>query len=70
MMHRITNVKDERTRPDLHKHLIFVMKKEIQLKLDLNSSFPIKQISAHSRQHGHGKKRFSYRIQLHVDMEP
>jgi hypothetical protein len=22
-MHKITNVKDERTRPDLHKHLIF-----------------------------------------------
>jgi hypothetical protein len=50
-------MKDEKTQPDLHKHLIFVMKKEIQLNLDLNSSFTIKQISAHSQQHSHGGKK-------------
>ena len=46
------------------------MKKEIQLKLDMNSSFTNKQISAHSQQRSHGTKLLSYRIQLHVDMEP
>ena len=51
---------DERTRPDLHKHLIFAMKNEIQVKLDLNSPTTIKQISAHSQQHSHGKKKYSH----------
>jgi len=50
---------DETTRPDLHKHVIFVTKKEIRLKLDLNSSFTIKKISAQFQQHGHGKKLLS-----------
>jgi hypothetical protein len=51
---------DDKTQPDLHKHLIFVMKKEIQLNLDLNSSFTIKQISAHSQQRSHGGEKNSH----------